>query len=179
MNNSPKRHPVSELIDPTPNPLIKKIGIASAIIAVSAGIYVTLPFLAVRNLPNTLLSNDVDRIENAVDFVSLRNNLKNDVKAEMLTKMHQDLKENPFAGFALAIAPSMVDNLVEAMVTPQGIAKMLADKKAPTENQLDYFNMGFISLSTFCVNMKSGNTLYFKFTGTGWVLYRVKINNKS
>lgn len=73
---------------------------------------------------------DAERISSYVDFVSLRSNLKEQLKAEMIKKMatDKDLKDNPFAGFAYAMANPLIDSMIDAMITPTSFETFIKGK---------------------------------------------------
>ena len=61
-----------------------------------------------------------------VDFPSVRENLKADFNAMMMKKLNEDpdLKNNPFAGLAFALAPGLVDRMVDATVNPANLSNL-------------------------------------------------------
>jgi hypothetical protein len=93
--------------------------------------YFGSPWLTLLALKNALPSGDRDRIESLVDFPALRENLKAEFGAMMAAQMQSDvdLRDNPFAGLGMAIAPTIVNNIVDSMVTPTNLAHLAGASK--------------------------------------------------
>ena len=106
------------------------IAIMSVIIVGLVGIYFGSPYLAARNLKNAAIEADPDELETSVDFPSVRESLKSQLNVAMMTEMQNDpeMKDNPFAGLG-----AMVDRMIDAYVTPDGLAAMVRGQK-PNEN---------------------------------------------
>jgi hypothetical protein len=108
------------------------VGAAAAavlLLAALVGVYFASPYMALGALRTAMQNHDRDRLEELVDFPSVRENLKTDLKAVMARRMAEDpeMKDNPFAGLALMMAPALVDRMVEAAVTPEGLARISAE----------------------------------------------------
>lgn len=111
----------------------KFIGIGAAALAVAGlgGAYFASPFLALKSLQDSVRAGDVKKMESLVDFPEVRENLKTQVAASMASKAGEDPR-------MAAFATMLVGGLVETMVTPDGMLKILAsgdlsledDKKA-------------------------------------------------
>lgn len=96
-------------------------------ILVLIGAYVASPYVAVHNFANIAKSGDIDQIDAAVDFPRVRESLKAQFNASIATKMQTDpaMRDNPFAGLGMLMAPAMIDRMVDAVITPEGIASMV------------------------------------------------------
>jgi hypothetical protein len=97
-------------------------GLIAALLFAAA--YYGSPFLALQSLRSAIRSGNQARIEQLVDFPSVRGHLKADLKAQLVAKMEAEpsLKGNIIGRLGLSLAPSLVDQLVDGMVTPSGIA---------------------------------------------------------
>lgn len=106
-------------------------GAALAGALVCAGAYFGSPFLAVQNLQQSARSGDREKLEEAVDFPAVRDSLKAQFNAKLMSEMQNDasLDQNPFAGFAMAFAPMIIEKAVDAYVTPESIAAMAKGQK--------------------------------------------------
>ncbi|MCH2237453.1 MAG: hypothetical protein A2792_13880 [Sphingomonadales bacterium RIFCSPHIGHO2_01_FULL_65_20] len=95
------------------------------------GIYVGSPYYAVYSLRNAALDGDVDALEAKVDFPAVRESLKSQLSAAMMAKMQNDpeMQNNPFAGLGMMMMPAIVDRMVEAYVTADGIGAMVRGRK--------------------------------------------------
>jgi hypothetical protein len=89
--------------------------------------YAASPFFAAQHLYSVAQAGDADRIEGAVDFRSVRENLKSELSAKMTTAMADDpkMKDNPFAGIGALLMPTILDRMVDGYVTPAGVAEII------------------------------------------------------
>lgn len=96
--------------------------LAAALIA----IYVASPWIAADRLAKALKSGDPAAIDRMVDFPSMRESLSSQLTAKLNAEMRDDPEtaDNPFAGLVTLIAPTIVNQLVNVIVTPEGIAKL-------------------------------------------------------
>ena len=102
------------------------IGLAAALVAVLVGWYAASPYMAVGALEKAARAGDRDRLEELVDFPRVRESLKADFTAGLMNKAQNDAatRDNPFAGLAAILVPALVDRVVDAAVSPEGIARM-------------------------------------------------------
>ena len=110
------------------------IGLVAAVLALLVAWYAASPFLAMGALQKAARAHDRDRLEELVDFPSVRENLKADFTAGLMKKAENDAatRDNPFAGLAAMLVPALVDRVVDAAVTPEGIARMQEGKGVAT-----------------------------------------------
>ena len=104
------------------------VGVAAVALV---GAYALSPFLAFTMLRRAATSGDRDRLEQFVDFPVVRENLKSQVSAALLTSMSSDpeIRSNPFALVGAALVPALTDRLIDSIVTPDGIALLLREGK--------------------------------------------------
>ena len=57
----------------------------------------------------------------------MREDLKAQLNAAMLEKMTSELKDNPFSALALALAPKLIEGMVDSFITPQAMATTKAE----------------------------------------------------
>jgi hypothetical protein len=95
--------------------------------------YLGSPFLAMQALKGAARSHDPVRLERIVDFPAVRDSLKSQFNAAFAGRLQSDpaLRNNPFAGFAMLIAPVIVERAVDSLVTPDGIAAMVESGTPP------------------------------------------------
>jgi hypothetical protein len=144
-------------------------------------------------------NKDAETFSFYIDFPKLRENLKAELNAEMLENLAEDenLKDNPFSGLALAAAPMLINNMVDAFVSPQGIEKLFknravteqdtkiqnpVDSLNPQNFQDDTTSTGYQSFYQFSVTNKSkdGKSVDLIFERQGlwnWKLYNININD--
>jgi hypothetical protein len=80
------------------------------------------------------IQRDADKLNQYVDFPALRESLRAQLVAQMAKKT-DELKDNPFAGFAQAFAATMVNGLVDSLVTPEGMFALMNQGKAGIQQQ--------------------------------------------
>jgi len=85
------------------------------------------PFVFLRSLSNAAERGDRDTIAAEVDFPAVRDSLKDQLGRLLARKAEAEAsgKRNPFAGFALRILPSVGGQVIDAVVTPDGITTIL------------------------------------------------------
>lgn len=91
-------------------------------------LYVASPYLSFWRFTRVLRSPDHQQMTSSVDFRAVRESLKQQLRAR-ITKHSPGAQEkkDPFAGLVERLAPSLIDQLVDAFVTPDGLAALVAD----------------------------------------------------
>lgn len=160
-----------------------------AVIAFGAA-YFGSPYLAARQFREAALEANTDKLDATVDFPAVRESLKSQLSAAMMQKMTDDpaMKNNPFAGLGMMMAPAIVDRAVETFVTPDGLSNLIKGARAPGQAEPRKFNPDiefpteWVSLDRFRVhirNIKSGEdgpSLLFERKGLfTWKLIRLEI----
>lgn len=83
------------------------------------------PWLALRGLDQAVARQQYDRFDRYVDFRALRVNLKARIEDRLARAYGGQRSDNPLASAALMLADQSSGKLVDAMVTPAGIAILL------------------------------------------------------
>ncbi len=165
--------------------------VVAAILSVMALAYVGSPFWAARQFKQAAVSGDVDRLQAAVDFPSVRESLKSQLTIAMTERMQSDpeMRSNPFAGLGMMILPAMVGKMVDAYVTPDGMSAMMRSGKVrtaktaePVKADVDY-GYSYRTLDRFAVtarasDAKAAEAPRFVFERRGilsWKLIRIEI----
>lgn len=102
--------------------------IAAAAIAVAAGatLYAS-PYWAMHSLASAVRDKDAAKVSEYVDFVLLRDS----VKELLIARMDAEMKtrgvpaDNPFASLAQTFVKGMLNQAVDAMVSPSGVVRLL------------------------------------------------------
>jgi hypothetical protein len=113
---------------------MRRIVIALAVLAaLLVAAYAASPYYAFYRLEQAAKAHDRDALEDDVDFPAVREDFKAQINAALLAKMQDDpsLKHNPIAQLGLLIVPAILDRLIDSYVTPDGIATMLTEARAP------------------------------------------------
>lgn len=86
------------------------------------------PFISSHQLKDAIARQDAILLSNNIDFPRLRTNLKEQLNALLVKQFTSDMAENPFLILGMAFLPKLVDGLVDSMLTPSGIAQVMAGK---------------------------------------------------
>ncbi len=115
------------------NRLLIGAGLCAALIL--AAIYFASPILALKGLTDAAKAGNRDELAERVDFPAVRESLKIQLKAVMTRSFAEDpaLRDNPFAALGQMLLVGVVDKAVEAYATPDAIASMVANSRAPKE----------------------------------------------
>lgn len=99
------------------------VGAAAAIFLLFYGLS---PVLAANALARALKTGDQDKLEQLVDFPSVREHLKDDLRTGMMAKVRSDSKDDSLAtGLALLVGPALIDRAVDNFITPAMISKAI------------------------------------------------------
>ncbi|MEZ5538722.1 MAG: DUF2939 domain-containing protein [Pseudomonadales bacterium] len=171
---------------------MKKTLIAIPVLLVLAYI-VALPYITVYQIRDAVKNHDSSALSDHIDYPSVRQSLKDQLNAMLMGKMQgDDMKDNPFAALGMAFAGPIVDKMVDAYVTPAGVAQLMAGekpslkKKNPTvmptdgatidaasepekEKPLDDVALGYKSSNRFEVeDKKKGLRVVLRRQGLDW-----------
>lgn len=83
------------------------------------------PHLTVHSIGLAVKAKDVEKLSTYVDFPAVRENLKASLKAQVSEKMARELQDNPFASLGVALASTLINPLVNGLLTPEGLAQLL------------------------------------------------------
>ena len=100
------------------------IVILGFLIYVAAG-----PFITIHQIKTGIDEQDSEKLSDNIDFPALRSNLKEQFNAVFIKESVNELEGNPFAALAMGLASQLVNNLVDAFITPSGLAALMAGKK--------------------------------------------------
>lgn len=162
-------------------------------LGIGAGLFafyvVAAPYITVHQMKSAAENHDGEALSEHIEFPSVRQSLKDQMNAMFAKKMAEDegMKGNPFAALGAAFAGVMVDQVVDAYVTPAGITQLMAgEKPKPGTDQasdgsgssnskpLANASMSYESLDKFVVRVKGDDGEEGKFIlrrrGLGWKL---------
>jgi hypothetical protein len=114
--------------------MVKKLaaGLVIAAVAVFVIAWAAAPVLAAQALIRAAKAGDADRIQQLVDFPALRQSLKDELTAELAAHMRRDPRmESDLGGLGLILAPMLLSGAVDAVVTPEVVARMVTTAEAP------------------------------------------------
>ena len=105
----------------------KLIGALIAIVVVICGYWYATPYLALNNIKKAAQAGDSDTVSKYIDYPSVRQSFKDQMNAKMAKElMNQD--NDGFAALGAMLASTMVDKMIDGIVTPEGMTLMLKGK---------------------------------------------------
>ncbi|HEY9092049.1 DUF2939 domain-containing protein [Parasphingorhabdus sp.] len=169
---------------------MKKIIIGGLVaIGVLFGVwYFASPSYALSNMRDAAISGDADELEEYIDFSSLRESMKTQVKAKMAVEMTKET--DGLAGLGMALGMGLIDPMIDGLMTPEAMRAMMLQKpqdevvsgKAVAESEAPEWDIKRVSMSEFQVTVKpekstdSTPTLIFKRDGLSWKFSEVDIS---
>jgi len=94
------------------------------------------PYITIHKIKIGIIEQDSEKLSENIDFPLLRQNLKEQLSAYMMTRMAAELKDNPFGALGVALASKLIDGLIDAFVTPSALASLMEGKKPPKESDI-------------------------------------------
>jgi hypothetical protein len=109
------------------------VGVAVGAVVLFGLVWAAAPVLAAQALIRAAKAGDEKKIERLVDFPALRQSLKDELTAELAAQMRHDprVAESGLGGLGLILAPMLVSGAVDAVVTPEVVARMVTTAEAP------------------------------------------------
>ena len=154
-------------------------------------LYVVSPYYSLWRFGEALRAHDVDQISARVDFNAVRGSLKQQIRDHFIGVMEKKKKKNRLAEFLLSSEKSPLDQLIDAYVTPEGLAGIISDPAAiknasslsslpgigQTPKPIDWSKARqafFTSPRDFAVEHE-GIKLRFRFNGLAWKLHALDL----
>jgi hypothetical protein len=98
-------------------------GVAAVVIAAGAWYWLS-PGLAMQGLKEAALAGDKDELRERVDVPAIRESLKSQMRAMMVSEMAKE-KDNPFGVLGMAFAGAIIDPMIDGIISPDGIKAMV------------------------------------------------------
>lgn len=105
-----------------------KLAIGGAIVVVigAIGYFAASPWITVNSMRAAAKAGDHRSLSDHIDFPALRESIRGQMSSAMNARMDKpEMRDNPFAGLGMALASSMINQMVDAMVTPQALASAM------------------------------------------------------
>jgi hypothetical protein len=159
---------------------MKKLAGALVLLVIAVGgWWYASPLWTLRQMREAATSGDADKISRYVDYPAVREDLKSEFRRSMMSEITKD-QGNGFAMLGSAFALALIDPMIDAMVTPEGVEAMfdqakrerLPDKgpkmpQASSDPIVD--RIGFDEFIVRDSDPKKGS-LVFQRAGLGWKL---------
>ena len=150
---------------------VKKVPILiMGLLVLVAGYLYASPYLALNNIKSAAQARDAEKLSGYVDFPSVKQGVKDQVKAKFATEMLTGEDKGGFEALGSMFATAMIDQLVDGLVSPEGLAVMMSgeqdqaskeaattqEQSSPSDN-LEY-ETGYDSFSDFHINLINPTT---------------------
>jgi Protein of unknown function (DUF2939) len=168
------------------------------ILFIAAGVWFYFaPHLVLRDMHAAVQAKDAAKLSGHVNFAALKDSVKTSLNAKLFSSTPD--KDNPLTALGAAMAGAIINPAVDALVTPESVAKMMQghkpkpsapapapDPNAPTDPAAAKSDteqhMGYESFDRFVVTTKRKNSteeplaLVFQRDGWfGWKLSAVRL----
>lgn len=109
------------------------VGVAAGALALFVLAWAAAPVFTARALISAAKAGDERRLEQLVDFPVLRESMKEELQAELVSRMRRDprVAESGLGGLGIMLAPMLVSGAVDVLVTPEVVADMVRTAEAP------------------------------------------------
>jgi hypothetical protein len=162
----------------------------AAIVVALVLIYAVSPYYSIWRFGEALRAHDTDALAARVDFDAVRGSLKQQIRDHFLGVLAKKKKDR-LAQFLTASTDNPLDRLIDAYITPEGLAALIANP-APLKNasslsslpsidgsrkEIDWSKARhafFTSPRDFSIDHE-GIKLRFRFNGFGWKLHALDL----
>ena len=124
------------------------------------------PYLVLNSIKNAAEQGDADKLSSYIDFPSVKQSMKDQVKAAMVEEIASSKEQDGFEALGTMLATAMIDPLIDGLVTPDGVALMIQgqklnfdlnndtpeDKPKVKNEDIDY-KAGYLSFNRFKVEI--------------------------
>ena len=163
---------------------MRKYSIAIAVLAVTVagGWYYASPLLAIAALGDAVTDGDAGALEEHIDFPSLRVSVNLHLHG-VLADQSVSTGSQLMVPLDMDVADKMINTIVDELVTPLGIAKMMQwQRSLEKEGDGPFISRDFeidrVGLSKFTFykpNDVESPVFIFKRSGTGWKLKKIDL----
>jgi Protein of unknown function (DUF2939) len=103
--------------------------LAAAALIIAAGVtwYSASPGWTLHQMKAAADANDPDALNSYIDYQALREDLKAEIKAQMMAEAKKD--KSGFGGLGLAIGTAMIGPVIDGLATPAGMRAALMAKR--------------------------------------------------
>lgn len=138
--------------------------LAGLVVIFAIYLYVS-PYIILNNIKKAAEQGDADKLSGYIDFPSVKQSMKDQVKAFMIEEIAASEQEDGFEALGTMLATAMVDPIIDGVVTPDGVALMLQgqeldiglnkkseSKPEPKDRDIDY-KTSYLSFNRFKVQI--------------------------
>ena len=128
------------------------------------------PYIALHGIKTAVEQKDADKLSGYIDFPSVKQSIKDQVKAFMVQEIATGEEESGLEALGVMLAAAMIDPIVDSTITPDGVALLfqgqepdfgLDDDAAPDSSEapdddIDY-QTNYLSFNRFKVQISNAN----------------------
>lgn len=81
------------------------------------------PYIVLNNIKNAAQAGDSEKVSQYIDYSSVRQSLKDQINTDMLQDMRDE--QDHFSGWGQMLASTLLDKIVDVVVTPEGMTMVL------------------------------------------------------
>jgi hypothetical protein len=158
-------------------------------------VYIISPYLSFWRFSEAVRAGNRQGVSSHVDFPALRDSLKRELRARFYPPVptEKPKKKDRLRDFLQGMAPSLIDTLVDAYITPDGVAALLADPHisittspenvgastnlSTARHNIDWSKVHYAFFTgprDFLVDA-NGTKLRFRFGRAGWLLREIDL----
>jgi DUF2939 family protein/zinc ribbon protein len=120
-------------------PVGKLLAIVLVPLIVIAAVFFAMPFITLKQIQAAVKRGDGDALSRHIDFPKVRENIKHQLTIRWMQEMGKKSPETGFetAGFAIgmALGGTLMDRLLDTIVSPTGVAKIFEYRKVQIAGQ--------------------------------------------
>jgi hypothetical protein len=105
-----------------------KFVVVTLLVLLAAG-GLAMPYLTVNEMREAARERDAQALSAHIDFPSVRQGFKDQFKAVVDSKLGPQSSDNVLAKIGAGLATALVDGVIDFMVTPEGIQRLMSGEK--------------------------------------------------
>lgn len=169
---------------------VKKIPLLIvALLVIVAGYLYASPYLALNGIKNAAQARDAEKLSSYIDFPSVKQGVKEQVKAKFAAEMMAEDNKGGFEALGSMFAATMTDTLVDGLITPEGVAAIMVKKEeqeskesngAQEESEDLQYETSYTSFNSFNVDInnaegKDGIRIVLHRDGLSWKVTNINL----
>ena len=105
----------------------KILGSVVALVIAIVGYLYASPYLVLNSIKTAAQNGESEKVSQYIDYPSVRQSFKDQINAMMIKEIANQ-KDDGFAALGAMLASTMVDKMIDGIVTPEGMTLMLKGK---------------------------------------------------
>lgn len=160
-----------------------------ALLVIVAGYLYASPYLALNGIKNAAQARDAEKLSSYIDFPSVKQGVKEQVKAKFAAEMMAGDNKGGFEALGSMFAATMTDTLVDGLITPEGVAAIMVKKEeqeskesngAQEESEDLQYETSYTSFNSFNVDInnaegKDGIRIVLHRDGLSWKVTNINL----